>query len=97
MEQLLIKNIGKFMTNNKKIRDLVYSYPTVSEHGLLDGEVRKLVNDNFKKFNWDKYYDAMMGNTCMMYEGKLVNYHCDVVTGIKCGLENRDIKLSEWD
>ena len=28
---------------------------------------------------------------------KLVNYRWDVLTGIMCGLENRNIKLEEWD
>lgn len=79
------------------LQDLVYNYPTKSPYGLLDEEIKQLVTDNFKEFNWDKYYDAMMGNTCMTYEGKIVNYHCDVITGIKCGIENRNIHFSEFD
>lgn len=84
---------------DKELEDLVYNYTTVSKYGLLNSEIKQLINDNFKNipFNWNKYYDAMMGNTCMTLGDKTIKYHCDVLTGIKCGLEDRDIKLSEWD
>lgn len=87
--------------NNKELEDLIYNYKTVSEYGLLDTEVKELVKEHFEDkkspFNWDKYYDAMMGNTCMMHEGKIVNYHCDVVTGIRCATQNRDKYGYEFD
>lgn len=87
----------KHIKTNKELEDLVYNYPTKSKYGLLNEEVKQLVKDNFEDFDWDKYYDAMIGNTCMMYEGKIVSYHCDVITGIKCGVEKRKIKPYEFD
>lgn len=79
----------------------IYDFKGKSKHGMLDEEVKQFVEENFENnnipFNWDKYYNAMTGNTCMLYEGKIVNYFHDVVSGITCGLENRDLKPYEWD
>ena len=47
--------------------------------------------------NGEKYDEAMWGNTCGMWDGKFVIYHCDVLKAIQCGIENRDLKLEEWD
>lgn len=89
------------MMKQQELEDLIYNYKTVSEYGFLDTEVKELVKEYFEDknipFNWDKYNDAMMGNTCMTHEGKTVNYHCDVVTGIRCAIEDRSIRVEEWD
>jgi hypothetical protein len=38
-----------------------------------------------------------MGITCMMINNQMVIYHCDIHTAIMCGIENRDMKPSEFD
>lgn len=46
----------------------------------------------------DKYNNAMFGNTYMLSdEGKTITYHCDIITALLCGIEDRDIHLWEWD
>ena len=45
----------------------------------------------------DMFNDALMGNTCMVKDGKIVQYHCDIYKAIICGIENRGLRLSEWD
>ena len=86
--------------NKDNLKDLVYNYKTISEWGFMQEEIQKLI-DKFPNFNIDKYNDAMMGNTCMMinYKGKdtIVNYHCDVLTGLRCGVENREQFGYEFD
>ena len=84
----------------KELRELIYNYPTKSKWGFTNDEIKQLLEDNFKgvEFNQDKYYDAMMGNTCMLSgDNEIINYHCDVVSGLLCGIEKRGLYFSEWD
>lgn len=76
--------------------DTVYNYPTKNPEGFTGDEINKLLHD-FPELNRERFDNAMIGNTCMVIDGKAVIYHCDVLTALRCGLENRDIKFSEWD
>jgi len=94
-----MKRTVKTKIDEKQLEELVYNYKTVSKHGFLFSEIQKLVKEDLKdyEFNWDRFDEAMMGNTCMMYESKIVNYHCDVLTGLLCGLQNRGKYGYEFD
>lgn len=82
---------------DKCLEDLVYNYPFKHTNGFTSDEQKELLKQ-FPDINMDKYYDAMMGNTGMVNdEGKFITYPCDIVTALRCGIENRDIHLSEWD
>jgi len=78
------------------LEKLIYEYPTKYKEGFTGAELKELI-DKFPDMNMDKYNDAMMGNTCMVIDGQTIIYHCDVLTGLRCGIEDRDIRLSEWD
>ena len=79
------------------IKNMVYDYPTKSEYGFIQSEINSLLSW-FPTIDTVKFDNAMMGNTCMMTEdGKAINYHCDVYKALICGLENRELKLEEWD
>lgn len=78
------------------IKKLVYEYPTKHKFGFMPDELKDIVS-KFPKINMDKYNDAMMGNTCAMVDEKLVIYHCDVLKALICGIENRDLRIDEWD
>jgi len=81
----------------REIDNIVDNYKTKHKEGFIQEEIIDIVK-NYPNFNWDKFNDAMMGNTCMMSEdGEFINYHCDVRTGLLCGIENRNITLGEWD
>ena len=80
----------------KKLYNLVYEYPTKYKEGFLPDEIKEILKQ-FPNINMDKYDDAMMANTCAMREGKLVMYHCDILAAITCGIENRDMRIEEWD
>ena len=85
--------------NKDNLKDYIYNTKWTSKWGMLYNEIEPLINhlrSNYA-FNEDKYNDAMMCNTCMMHEGKIVNYHCDVLLALNCALENRDQKVEEWD
>ena len=79
-----------------KLEKLVYEYPTKYPEGFIWEEQKKLLL-LFPKINQDKYWEAMRGNTCIMRDGHIVSYHCDILTALHCGIENRDITEAEWD
>jgi len=88
------------LEQHDEIYDFINEYPTFREEGFLPLE-QSVVLQKYKKiypnFNMEKYGEAMMGNTCGMYNGQFVMYHCDVHKAIVCGIENRDLSLEEWD
>jgi hypothetical protein len=81
----------------KEIYDKVYNYPTKYPEGFIKSEIDDLIKD-YPDFDMNKYYDAMMGNTChMSKDNELIMYHCDVEHGLRCGIEKRALTLDEWD
>lgn len=79
------------------LRDLVYNYKTKHEEGFIQSEIDELLS-KFPDFNKDKFDDALMGCTCMYdEEDGFIMYHCDILTAVRCGLENRNIKWYEFD
>ena len=94
-----IENENKIFCDNC-LYDFIHDYKTYHTHGFIQEEIEEIIK-MFPKFNRDKFDDAMMGNTCMMtsYKGenRLVNYHCDILSGLRCGIENRDLYIDEWD
>jgi len=82
--------------DNKSIEDYVYNYPTKYKEGFIQPEIDKLLSE-FTGLHMDKWDAAMMGNTCMTSEDGFIIYHCDIVTALKCALENRDQTFFEWD
>lgn len=79
-----------------QLRDFVYNYKTKHKEGFTGSELEE-VKSLFKNLAIDKFNNAMNGNTCMMIDGEIINYHCDVLTALSCGIENRDVKWYEFD
>ena len=81
------------------IEDLVNNWPSKHEQGLTYLEITNIINtikvDN--EFSHEKFDNAMMGNTCMAIGEQIVMYRWDVIKGIQCGIENRELKVGEWD
>ena len=75
---------------------IVNNWPTKYETGFLQSEIDEMLVW-FGELNMDKWNSAMMGNTCMMAQEGIINYHCDVLSALTCALENRDQTLEEWD
>lgn len=80
----------------KEIQKLVDNYPAKYEDGLTDAEIKDITS-KIPNINMDKVYDALYGNTCMMIDNNIINYHHDVSLAITCGVQNRDINAEEWD
>ena len=80
-----------------RIEKLVYDYPTKHKHGFIQTEIDELLSW-FNGLNMEKWDNAMMGNTCMMdKEDGFIIYHCDILTALRCAIEDRDMYLHEWD
>jgi len=80
-----------------KLEALVYDYKTESEYGFTNVELKTLLVD-FPDIDMDKFNNAMMGNTCMVNDRKeIINYYCDVLTALRCGIEKREMHWYEWD
>jgi len=80
---------------NKNVEDFIYSYPTKNKEGFIASEI----NDILEKYSIDKdkFYTALGVNTCMLIDGEVVTYHCDVLKGLRCVIENREQNFFEWD
>jgi hypothetical protein len=78
------------------IKEKVYGYKTKHKQGFVQLEINELLKD-FPGINMEKFNDALRGNTCMVIKGEIIQYHCDIEKALYCGVENRNLRLSEWD
>jgi hypothetical protein len=85
MEKLTNKNLPEFIDN----------YPTKYPYGFIASEIVNILEE----YNIDKtkFYAALGVNTCMIFEGQTITYHCDVLKGLSCVLEDRNQTFEEWD
>jgi hypothetical protein len=81
---------------NQEIYELVHSYPCESKYGFNSSEIKDILS-KFPDINLGQYFDAMMGNTGIVDGGLLITYHCDLILGLTCGIENRIPKIYEFD
>lgn len=81
---------------SKRIENFVNNYPTKYQQGFTSYEIANILL-KFKKINKEKFWNALVGDTCMMINNQIIRYHCDVIKALNCGLENRDLTQGEWD
>ena len=80
----------------ESLKNKIYEYPTKYKEGFINSEIEKLLSE-YPNINMEKFYGAMRGNTCMLKDDEIISYHCDVLTALRCGLENRDMYYHEFD
>ena len=78
------------------IEKIVKEFPTKNKEGFTAKEQEELLK-LFPGINKEKYDNALWGVTCIMVEDEIVIYHCDIITALRCGTENRNIRYYEWD
>lgn len=78
----------------ENIKEKVYGFKTKNKEGFTESEIGTLLKD-YPNINMDKFKDALMGNTCMIIDDEIITYHCDVLTALRCGIENR--KQYSWE
>ena len=80
----------------KKIKNTAYSYPTKYKEGFTKSDIDGLLKE-FPDINLEKFNDALRGITCIQIDGEMVIYHCDIDLALRCGLENRNPTILEFD
>lgn len=80
----------------KKIEKKVNTFKTKYKIGFTQEEIEELLK-SYPNVNKDKFSEATDGNTVQLRDDKIVQYHCDIIKAIVCGLENRRLRASEWD
>jgi hypothetical protein len=81
--------------NSENVESFVYDYPTKHVQGFLGKEIMEIL----EKYEIDneKFFDALGVNTVMSIGGQFITYHCDVLKGLRCVIENREQTFEEWD
>jgi hypothetical protein len=85
MEKLTSENVESF----------IYDYPTKHMQGFLGSEIMTILEKH--EIDKDKFFTALGVNTVMVIDGKFVTYHCDILKGLRCVIENREQTFEEWD
>lgn len=77
------------------VEEIVNNYPTKHEIGFVGRETLALL----KKYEIDThdFFEKLGTNTVGVIDTEVVTYHCDILKGLRCVLENRDQTLEEWD
>ena len=86
MEKLTIDNV----------KEVVYSYPTKHEVGFTPIELNSLLEEHRVSVS-EFFYRLGIGHTCMVIGGETIRYHHDILTALRCVIENRDMTIEEWD
>jgi hypothetical protein len=80
---------------SENLTDFIYNYPTKHQYGFMSSETNEILEKY--KIDKEKFYTALGVNTCMIIEGEILNYHCDIELALRCVIENREKRLDEWD
>jgi hypothetical protein len=85
--------VNKLTSDN--VESFVHNYPTKHTQGFTGSEIINIL----KKYDIDntKFYTGLGVNTCMVINGESITYHCDILKGLRCVLENREQTFEEFD
>lgn len=78
------------------IHQMVHAFNTKHKEGFTNSEIQVLVS-RFPHVNMGKFNNALSGVSCPMVDGDIVFYKHDVEAALRCGVENRDMRQSEFD
>lgn len=79
----------------KNLDEVINNYQTLYDKGFTGIELNQLLEKY--SIDIDSFYEKLGVNTVAIIDGKIVTYHCDIIKGIRCVLENREQTLEEWD
>ncbi len=77
------------------IKDIVYNREIKYKEGYTLYEAKLLCID--LQIDFKTFCEKLGVNTGMIIDGESIIYHCDVLKGVNCTLENRNQTLEEWD
>ena len=79
------------------INKFIYGFKTRFDEGFTPEEVQEVLDKVKNEIDLSKFNEVMMCNTCIIKEDIPLIFHCDLITGLRCGIENRDIHWWEFD
>jgi hypothetical protein len=79
----------------EQLKEKVYNYNTKYSAGFIKSEIEQLLEE--LNINEKRFYKALGVNTCMLIDGNVITYHCDILKGVVCAIENREQNSLEWD
>jgi hypothetical protein len=79
-----------------EIKKKIQNYPTKHKDGFTDTEIKQLLKE-YPNINLNKFHNALNGITGIIIDKDFLTYHCDVELALRCGIENRDSNVEEWD
>ena len=65
-----------------KIENIIKNYQTEHPHGFDHEEIEEILN-NFETIDIDRFNESLFESTCLMVEGKILTYGCDIIEAIK--------------
>lgn len=83
-------------TKDFDIKKFVEEYSTKHEIGFTKKEIDDVLKI-FPNINKSKFNNALNGITCQVVDGETVIYHCDIELALRCGIEDRNPGVFEWD
>ena len=79
----------------EQLKEKVYNYNTKYSAGFIKSEIEQLLEE--LNINEKRFYKALGVNTCMLIDGNVITYHCDILKAVVCAIENREQNSLEWD
>jgi len=80
---------------SENVEEIVLNYKTKHLAGFTRVELLALLEKY--SIDVDHFYDKLGVNTVMVIETEVVTYHCDILKGLRCVIENREQTYEEWD
>ena len=81
--------------NYQELKDTVYNYKTKHDSGFTREEQLRLCDE--LRVNKSIYLAKLGVNTGLLIGNECITYHCDVLKGLQCVLEDRELTVLEWD
>lgn len=79
----------------ENLDEIINNYETLYTMGFTGIELYQLLEKY--SIDTDSFYKKLGVNTVGVIDGKTVTYHCDIIKGLRCVLEDREQNLEEWD
>ena len=78
------------------VRKDISEFKTKYPQGFIKSEIEELLK-KYPDIDMESYHNATMGNTCMIINEEVIEYHHDIERAIICGIEKRPLRSYEWD
>jgi hypothetical protein len=93
MKRRILKETKVLNSNNAE--DVIYNYETKHKQGYTPQEIKSFLEKY--SIDEDAFYKNLGVNTCMITDGDVITYHCDILKGVLMTIEERGQMPWEFD